>query len=484
MFENLTNRLQDVFQKIKKEDTLTRSNVNSALLEVRKALLEADVSLKVIKLFLDQVRKAAIGERVVEGINASDKFIEVVNRELVEILGGEPESLLLKGKPAIILMLGLQGVGKTTTSAKLALNLKKQNKKTLLVALDLRRPAAIKQLQVLGKQTGTEVFALPEEKDVLQVAQGALQKAYLENFEVLIFDTAGRLQADPELMAELLLLERKFKPAEKLLVIDALIGQEAAKVAQAFQTQIGITGCILSKLDGDSRGGAALSLVQETGKKIKFTGVGEKIEALKEFDPVGMASRILGFGDILALVKEAEDSFEQKELEDLNKNIFKGNLNFDLFAKIQKLMRDLGGLSNIALLLGIKSKLGSSAQERDALLKQGENNFKEITYLTASMTKAERKDPSLLTHSHSRFKRIERISKGSAIPLDRVKSTIQQFEKLRSSFEIIKRTSNFSNLGSLKETFAGFSNKKKKEKKKQKNSNSTNILRNNSFFRF
>jgi len=484
MFENLTDRLQDVLKKINGENILTKANVNSALIEVRKALIEADVSLKVIKLFLDRVRDSAIGEKVVRGINASDKFIEIVNRELISLLGEEQSKLKLTGKPAILMMLGLQGSGKTTTAAKLALSLR--DKKVLLVALDLQRPAAIEQLQILGKQVETEVFSLPGEKDILQVAQGALQKAQSENFEVLIFDTAGRLQVDSELMAELLLLERKFKPVEKLLVVDALIGQEAANVAQAFDTQIGITGCILSKLDGDSRGGAALSLVQATGKKIKFMGVGEKIDTLKEFDPVGIASRILGFGDVLALVKEAEEKFEKKEIEDLNKKLSQGQLNFELFAKVQKLMKKLGGMGNIFGLMGMNQSLGNSRQEREHLLKQGEKKFKEIEYITQSMTKLEREDPNLLSHSHSRVKR---ISQGSGISLKRVQTVVKEFQKLQSVFGMVNKfgglkdqindlSSDPSSLDISK--IASLMKKQKKEQKKATNG----LFKRNSFFRF
>ena len=276
MFDNLTDRLQAVLQNFKGEDRLTKDNIDTALAEVRKALIEADVSLKVIKLFLTRVRAEAIGEKVVTGITPVQKFIDIVQTELIKILGEKPEPLNDKLKPSIIMLLGLQGAGKTTTAAKLALTLKKQSKKVLLVALDLQRPAAIEQLSILANQIEVDIIKDTESQDVLSLAERAYSKAKEEKYDFVIFDTAGRLQIDNELMAELLLLDRKFQPPEKLLVIDSLIGQEAINVAEAFKSQIGLTGAILTKMDGDARGGAALSLVEGAGIKIKFLSTGKR----------------------------------------------------------------------------------------------------------------------------------------------------------------------------------------------------------------
>jgi signal recognition particle subunit SRP54 len=432
MFDNLTDRLQSVLQKVRGEDKLTAENVDSALVEVRKALIEADVSLKVIKLFLDRVRSAAIGERVVKGITPAQKFIQVVNDELVVLLGSKLEPLQLTLKPSLILLLGLQGSGKTTTAAKLALKLKKENKKVLLTALDLQRPAAIDQLNILGEQIGVEVYSDKQSKDVLEVANKAWIKAQEESFDLVIFDTAGRLQIDNELMAELLLLDRKYKPQEKLLVIDSLIGQEAVNIAEAFNTQIGITGSILTKLDGDSRGGAALSIVEGTGKKIKFAGFGEKIEPLEDFDPERIANRILGFGDVIALVKNVEENIDKQEAASLEKKLKSGNLTFETFLQMQKMIGKLGNISQIFGLLGLNSMMPMNRQDREDLFEQGQQKLKLYEFAIQSMTNNERKNPDLISQS-----RIRRIAKGSGMKEAQVSLLVTEFNQMRSMVKMM-----------------------------------------------
>ena len=467
MFDNLTDRLQAVLQNFKGEDRLTKDNIDTALAEVRKALIEADVSLKVIKLFLTRVRAEAIGEKVVTGITPVQKFIDIVQTELIKILGEKPEPLNDKLKPSIIMLLGLQGAGKTTTAAKLALTLKKQSKKVLLVALDLQRPAAIEQLSILANQIEVDIIKDTESQDVLSLAERAYSKAKEEKYDFVIFDTAGRLQIDNELMAELLLLDRKFQPPEKLLVIDSLIGQEAINVAEAFKSQIGLTGAILTKMDGDARGGAALSLVEGAGIKIKFLSTGEKIEALEEFDPARLADRILGFGDIIALVKKAEENFSEKEMKALEKNLMKGNLNFETFLQITRFMNGLGGLDSVFDLMGMNSLFGLNKKDKDQLMETGKQKFKLYEFAIQSMTKEERLKPDIINK-----RRQSRIASGSGISEKAVKQLLDEFSQLR------KVTSLMSSMGmgggmsnnptKMAQAFGQTQKDAKREKKKEK----------------
>ena len=310
MFESLSDRLQNIIRTTSGQSKLTDENMQEAFREIRRAFLEADVSLKVVKSFIANVREKAEGQEVLKSISPSQQLVKIVNDEMVQILGGENKPINLFGKPAMVMMLGLQGSGKTTSAAKLAIKLRKDGKNPLLVACDVYRPAAITQLQTLGKQTGIEVYSKDGLTNVVQIVEEAVQYAYNNGFDVLIIDTAGRLQIDTQMMAELLLIDRTFKPSEKLLVIDSMIGQEAVNVAQMFDEQLNITGMVLTKLDGDSRGGAALSVVYSTQKPIKFIGVGEKIDALDVFYPERMAQRILGMGDIVSLVEKAQENFD------------------------------------------------------------------------------------------------------------------------------------------------------------------------------
>lgn len=462
MFDNLTDRLQAVLQKVKGDDRLTSENVDASLAEIRRALIEADVSLKVIKIFLDRVRKAAVGEKVVKGVTPAQKFIQIVHGELITLLGGKVEAVNLSGSPSIFMLLGLQGSGKTTTAAKLALKLKKDNKKVLLTALDLQRPAAIEQLIQLGAQIDIPVYFEKDNSDVLEVASAAVKKATTEDFDVVLFDTAGRLQIDNELMAELLLLDRKYRPQEKLLVVDSLIGQEAVNVAEAFNSQIGITGSILTKLDGDSRGGAALSVVESTGTKVKFMGLGEIIEPLDEFDPERMASRILGFGDIVSLVKKAEEQFDKDETAALEKKLKKGELTFETFLQMQRMMSKLGNLSQIFGLLGLNSVLQMNKDDREKLFDEGQQKLKLYEFAIQSMTTKERKNPDLINPN-----RVRRISKGSGLKENQVTLLIKEFTQMRS---IVKMMGPFGKPGTAPnpQELALMMNKSSKLEKKEK----------------
>ena len=341
MFDSLSDRLQSIISKTRGAE-LTQDNMQEALREIRRALLEADVNLRVVKAFISAIKDKAEGEKVLEGVDPSQQLVKIVHDELINLLGKEQKPLDLSGHPSLIMMLGLQGSGKTTSSAKLAVKLKKEGKNPLLVACDVYRPAAISQLKTLGAEIGVEVFTLDGSKDVKNIVQSALNYAKENGFNVLILDTAGRLQIDTDMIAELLIIDRMFAPQEKLLVIDAMTGQEAVNVAENFDAQIGLTGLVLTKLDGDSRGGSALSVVYCTGKPVKLTGTGEKLNALEDFYPERMATRILGMGDIVSLVERAQEVFDEKSARELEAKMAKAEFTFDDFLKMQKQMKMMG----------------------------------------------------------------------------------------------------------------------------------------------
>lgn len=424
MFDSLSDRLQDIIRKTTQGGTLTADNMQEALREIRRALLEADVNLRVVKSFISNIKDKAEGEEVLKGVNPSQQLVKIVHDELVEILGHENVPLDLSSNPSLVMMLGLQGSGKTTSSAKLAVKLKKEGKNPLLVACDVYRPAAIKQLQTLGQQIGVEVFTEGESKDVQKIVQNALNYAKEKGFNVLILDTAGRLQIDTQMMAELLLIERIFKPNEKLLVIDAMTGQEAVNVAENFDAQLALSGLVLTKLDGDSRGGSALSVVHCTGKPIKLTGTGEKLNALEDFYPERMATRILGMGDIVSLVERAQEVFDEKEALEMEKKMRKAEFSFEDFIKIQKQMKAFGSIDQ---LLGMLPIPGLKKEDKDFISHHGEKEFKRIEVFISSMTPEERANPQLLNSS-----RKKRISEGSGIPLHDINIYIKQFEQMRT----------------------------------------------------
>lgn len=423
MFDNLSEKLQEIIRKTSGNSTLTEENMSDALREVRRALLEADVNLKVVKSFITNIKEKAEGEQVLTSVSPAQQLVKIVHDELANILGFENTPLELSGSPALIMMLGLQGSGKTTSSAKLAVKLKNEGKKPLLVAADVYRPAAITQLKTLGTQTETPVFTIDESKDVKKIVQEAIEYAKNNNLNPVIIDTAGRLQIDNEMMAELLIIDRMFKPQEKLLVIDAMTGQEAVNIAENFNTQLEITGVILTKLDGDSRGGAALSVVQCTNKPIKLTGTGEKIDALQDFYPQRMADRILGMGDIVSLVEKAQEVFDEKEAKEFEKKMQKAEFSFDDFLKMQKQMKMFGSIENI---LGMLPIPGLNKDNKELIASEGEKQFKKIESFIASMTPEERSNPELINSS-----RKKRISQGSGIPIHEVNLIITQFEQMR-----------------------------------------------------
>jgi len=424
MFDSLSDRLQDIIRKTSASGALTEDNMQEALREIRRALLEADVNLRVVKAFISSIKDKAEGEEVLKGVNPSQQLVKIVHDELVELLGTELSPLDFSGHPNIIMMLGLQGSGKTTSSAKLAVKLKKEGRNPLLVACDVYRPAAIKQIQTLGSEIGVEVFADMESKDVQKIVQKAIAHAKENGFNTLILDTAGRLQIDTDMMAELLLIDRMFAPQEKLLVIDAMTGQEAVNVAENFDAQLSLTGLVLTKLDGDSRGGSALSVVYCTKKPIKLTGTGEKLNALEDFYPERMATRILGMGDIVSLVERAKEVFDEKEAIELEKKMRKAEFSFDDFLKMQKQMKMFGSIDQILTMLPIP---GLKKEDKDMISHQGEKQFKRIEVFISSMTPEERANPELINSD-----RKKRIASGSGISLHDINIFIKQFEQMRT----------------------------------------------------
>ena len=422
MFDSLSEKLQSIISRTKGQE-LTQENMHEALREIRRALLEADVNLRVVKSFISKIREKAEGEKIIEGVDPSQQLVKIVHDELIELLGKERKPLELKSNPPLIMMLGLQGSGKTTSSAKLAVKLKKEGKKPLLVACDVYRPAAITQLQTLGKEIETEVFTIPESKDVQNIVEKAIEYAKNNGFDVLILDTAGRLQIDTDMMAELLLIDRIFHPDEKMLVIDAMTGQEAVNVAENFDAQLGLTGLVLTKLDGDSRGGSALSVAYCTGKPIKLTGTGEKLHALEDFYPERMATRILGMGDIVSLVERAQEVFDEKQAQELEAKMAKSEFSYNDFLNLQKQMKMFGSMGNI---LGMIPGLNIGKDDRDKISHEGEKQCKRMEVFIQSMTPAERNKPELIDTS-----RKKRIAKGAGMELAEVNAYVKQFEQMR-----------------------------------------------------
>ncbi|MCQ2743987.1 MAG: signal recognition particle protein [bacterium] len=422
MFESLSDKLQDIIAKASGQSELTADNMQDALREIRRALLDADVNLRVVKSFISNIKAQAEGEDVIHGVNPSQQLVKIVHDELVTLLGKDLSPIDYSGHPNIIMMLGLQGSGKTTTSAKLAIKLKKEGRNPLLVACDIYRPAAITQLKTLGEQIEVEVFS-KEGADVQTIVQEAINYSKEKGFNTIVLDTAGRLQIDTDMMAELLIIDRMFHPSEKLLVVDSMTGQESVNVAENFDAQLGITGIVLTKLDGDTRGGAALSLTYCTNKPVKLTGTGEKLEALEEFYPERIADRILGMGDIVSLVEKAKEVFDEKSAREMEKKMAKAEFSFNDFLKMQSQMKMFGSIDQ---LLGMIPGLKISKDDRQMISHEGEKQFKRIEVFIQSMTPDEREHPELMNTSRKR-----RISKGSGIPIHDINQFINQFEQMR-----------------------------------------------------
>ena len=424
MLENLGNRFQDIFKKIRGHGRLSESNIKDALREVKMSLLEADVNYKVVKDFTNKISEKAIGTEVIRGVNPAQQFIKLVNDELIELLGGT-SSKLTKGlrNPTIIMLAGLQGAGKTTFAAKLAKFLKKQNEKLLLVGVDVYRPAAIKQLQVLGQQIGVDVYSEENSKDVVGIATRAVEKAKEINATYMIVDTAGRLHIDETLMEELKELKRAIKPQEILLVVDAMIGQDAVNLAESFNNALSVDGIILTKLDGDTRGGAALSIKAVVGKPIKFIGVGEKLNDIEIFHPDRLVSRILGMGDVVSLVEKAQEVIDENEAKSLEEKIKSQKFDLNDFLKQLQTIKRLGSLGGILKLIPGMPKIDDLAP--------AEKEMKKVEAIIQSMTKEERKKPDILKAS-----RKIRIAKGSGTEVSDVNKLLKQFDQMKSMMKM------------------------------------------------
>lgn len=424
MFDALSERLESAWKKLRGQDKISPSNIQDALREVRRALLEADVNLQVVKDFIGEVETKAQGAEVLTGVRPDQQFIKIVHDELVRVMGEENIPLAeTQQKPTIVLMAGLQGTGKTTATAKLALHLRKLERTCLLVATDVYRPAAIDQLLTLGKQINVPVFEMGSDADPVEIARQGVERAKAEGVNTVIIDTAGRLQIDEDMMGELARIKATVQPHETLLVVDAMTGQEAANLTRTFHEQIGITGAILTKLDGDSRGGAALSVRQISGAPIKFVGVGEKVEALQPFYPDRMASRILGMGDVLSLVEKAQEEFDLADAEKMQDKILSAKFDFNDFLKQLRLLKNMGSLGGIMKMIPGMNKIS------DDKLKEGETQLKRCESMINSMTRQERQDPDLLASSPSRRRR---IAQGSGYREPDVSKLVADFQKMRS----------------------------------------------------
>ncbi len=433
IFEGLSERLQETFKKLRGHGRLTEADVNEAMRDVRMALLEADVNFKVVKDFVKKVKERAIGQEVLETLTPAQVVIKIVDEELTELMGGTQSRLTISpSPPTIIMMVGLQGAGKTTTAGKLALTLKKQGKHPLLVADDIYRPAAVKQLQVLGEQVGVPVFAKEPGTDAVTIAREAISYARSHVADVVIIDTAGRLHINEELMQELKAIKAEVKPHEILLVVDAMTGQDAVNVAESFHSDLGLDGVVLTKMDGDARGGAALSVKAVTGCPIKFVGMGEKLEALEPFYPDRMASRILGMGDVLSLIEKAQTVYDAEEAKKIEKKFRKDEFTLDDFLSQLQQVRKMGSLEQI---LGMIPGMGSVKKQLEGV--DFDLNGKEILHVEAiirAMTPAERADTSIINGS-----RRKRIAKGSGTRVQDVNKLLKQFAEMKKMMKRMRK---------------------------------------------
>lgn len=426
MFETLSNKLESIFKRLKGKGLLKEEDIDLALKEVRLALLEADVNFKVVKDFVQKIKEKAIGKEVLESLTPGQQVVKVVNEELCELLGKTNSRIQLSPNPPTVLMLvGLHGSGKTTTAAKLAKNFKREGRRPLLVAADLQRPAAIDQLITLGSQINVPVFSSKEIKDPVSLCEESIKKARLDARDVVIFDTAGRLHIDESLMSELRNIKEKVLPKEVILVADAMTGQDAVNIARNFDEQVGIDGIILTKMDGDARGGAALSIRSITGKPIKFIGVGEKIDMLEPFYPERIASRILGMGDVLSLIEKAQKSFDEKEAEKLQKAIIDESFTFDDLREHLKKLRGMGPLENILGMIPGFNKMKNLEVDEKELVK--------VEAIINSMTKKERKNHNIIDGSRRR-----RIATGSGTTVADVNRVIKQYIEIKKMLRMFK----------------------------------------------
>lgn len=420
MFENLIDRLDRSFKILRGEGKITEINVAETLKDIRKALVEADVSYRVAKKFCDDVKQKALGQDVLKSVKPSQMMVKIVHDELARLMGGEAAGINLKGNPAIVLVAGLQGSGKTTFSGKLALNCKsKRGMKVLLVACDVYRPAAIEQLKVLAEQVGVDIFSKEDSKDPVEIAKEAVEKAKRENYSLVIVDTAGRLAVDQQMMEEIAALKKALDPTETLFVVDSMTGQDAVETAKTFNDRLDFDGVVLTKLDGDTRGGAALSIMAVVNKPIKFISSGEKMEALDVFHPKRIADRILGMGDIVSLVEKAQEQFDEEEARKLQKKLIRNQFTlWDFYSQIQQIKK-MGNIKDLASML---PGMGKALKDVDI----DNSAFKSVEAIILSMTPFERENPAILNGSRRR-----RIATGSGTTIAEVNRLLKQFEDTR-----------------------------------------------------
>ncbi len=427
MFDSLSLKLDKAFQTLRGQGRITEINVAATIKEIRKALIDADVNYKVAKEVTDDIKTKAMGQDVLTAVSPGQLLVKITNDELTALMGGVSEDIRIDGNPAIILISGLQGSGKTTFSGKLASYLKRQGRSVLLTACDIYRPAAIDQLKVLGEQVGVEVYAEPENKDAVKIAKAAIEHAKKNNHRVVIVDTAGRLAVDEAMMDEIAKLKEALKPSETLFVVDSMTGQDAVNTAKAFNDRLNFDGVVLTKLDGDTRGGAALSIRKVVEKPIKFISTGEKMEALDRFFPDRMASRILGMGDVVTLVEKAQQAFDQEEAARLNKKIRKNQFDFNDFLSQLEQVKKMGNMKD---LLGMIPGMGKAIKDVNI----DDNSFKPVEAIIRSMTNEERENPDILNAS-----RKTRISKGSGRSIQEVNQLLKQFADMRKMMKTMNK---------------------------------------------
>jgi signal recognition particle subunit SRP54 len=435
MFDNLSDKFDRAFKVLKGQGQITEVNVAETLKEIRRALLDADVNFKIAKDFANEVKEKALGQEVLTAVKPGQLLIKITHESLVDLMGGEEEEISLKGNPAVILMSGLQGSGKTTFSGKLANYLKtKKGKKPLLIACDIYRPAAIDQLHVVGDQIGVEVFSNRDEKDPVKIASAGIQHARSNGHNVVIVDTAGRLAIDEQMMTEIAAVKNAIDPSETLFVVDAMTGQDAVNTAKAFNERLDFDGVVLTKLDGDTRGGAAISIKSVVNKPIKFIGTGEKMEAIDLFYPKRMADRILGMGDVVSLVERAQEQFDEEKARKLQKKIAKNEFNFDDFLDQIQQIKKMGNMKD---LMGMIPGMGKAVRNLDI----DDDAFKGIEAIIHSMTPEERADHKILNGS-----RRKRIANGSGSSIQDVNKLVKQFEETRKMMQLMSNKKNMANL--------------------------------------
>jgi signal recognition particle subunit SRP54 len=448
MFDNLTDKFDRAFKILKGQGQITEVNVAETLKEVRRALLDADVNFKTAKEFTNEVKEKALGRDVLTAVKPGQLLVKITQESLAELMGGEHSEINLKGNPAVVLMSGLQGSGKTTFSGKLANYLKtKKGKRPLLVACDVYRPAAIDQLHVVGEQIGVEVFSNRDEKNPVKIAEAAIQHARSNGFNVVIVDTAGRLAIDEQMMNEISAVKKAIQPSETLFVVDAMTGQDAVNTAKSFNERLDFDGVVLTKLDGDTRGGAALSIKSVVNKPIKFVGTGEKMEALDVFYPSRMADRILGMGDVVSLVERAQENYDEEKARKLQKKIARNEFNFNDFLEQINQVKKMGNMKD---LMGMIPGMGKAVKNLDI----DDDAFKGIEAIIHSMTPAEREDHKILDGS-----RRKRIAMGSGSSIQDVNKLVKQFEETRKMMQLMSNKQNMANLmrqmGGMKGQFPG-----------------------------